>query len=135
MPDESSADDSGTAGVDAEADRVDADPDGADADVARREKSFRGISQRLAVHYLTNLGGEEANDETGADDEAPEAEADDETADEVVGDGWRATLSSETVGVGPSLDLTEVTIAFEGDAETLDPLVERFSQKAMRAGG
>ncbi|WP_129113385.1 hypothetical protein [Halegenticoccus tardaugens] len=93
------------------------------------------MSQRLAVHYLTNLGGEEANDETGADDEAPEAEADDETADEVVGDGWRATLSSETVGVGPSLDLTEVTIAFEGDAETLDPLVERFSQKAMRAGG
>lgn len=82
-----------------------------------REKSFRGISKRLAVHYLENLGGER------------------ESEDRVVGDGWTAELSESTVGVGPSLDLTEVTVVFEGDAGALDSLVEKFSQKAMRAGG
>ena len=83
----------------------------------RLERSFRGISERLVVRYLTKLGGEQVADDT------------------VAGDDWTATFSSETVGVGPSLQLTEVTIAFEGDEETLEPLVERFAQKAMRAGG
>lgn len=83
----------------------------------RREKSFRGISKRLAVQYLSGLGGDPDGD------------------DRVVGDEWEATLSADTVGVGPSLTLTEVTIVFEGDESTLDPLIERFSQKAMRAGG
>lgn len=83
----------------------------------RLERSFRGISERLAIRYLTNLGGERVDEET------------------VEGDDWTATLSSETVGIGPSLKLTEVTVVFEGDEETLDPLVERFAQKAMRAGG
>ncbi|SER73976.1 hypothetical protein [Natrinema salaciae] len=83
----------------------------------RLERSFRGISERLVIRYLTNLGGEQVDEET------------------VEGDDWTATLSSETVGIGPSLTLTEVTIVFEGEAETLDPLVEQFAQKAMRAGG
>ncbi|MGQ3411865.1 hypothetical protein [Natrinema versiforme] len=83
----------------------------------RVERSFRGISERLAIRYLTNLGGEQVADDT------------------VEGADWTATLSSEQVGVGPSLKLTEVTIAFEGDDDTLEPLVERFAQKAMRAGG
>ena len=43
----------------------------------RREKAFRGISQRLAAHYLRNLGGEG------------------ETDDRVDGDDWTATLSAE----------------------------------------
>ncbi|WP_224268104.1 hypothetical protein [Haloprofundus salinisoli] len=81
------------------------------------EKSFRGISERLATHYLTNLGGERVED------------------DRVAGDDWEATLSSEKVDIGPTLDITEVTLVFEGDAETLVPLIEQFSQKAMRAGG
>jgi hypothetical protein len=81
------------------------------------EKSFRGISQRLARHYLGNLGGEVVDD------------------DRVEGDGWVATLSSQKVNPVGSFQLTEVTVTFEGDAETLEPLVERFSQKAMRAGG
>ena len=55
--------------------------------------------------------------------------------DTVEGEDWTATFSSETVAVGPSLQLTEVTIVFEGDEETLEPLVENFAQKAMRAGG
>ncbi|OAQ52673.1 hypothetical protein HTG_10125 [Natrinema mahii] len=83
----------------------------------RTERSFRGISERLVVRYLTNLGGEQVDDDT------------------VEGEGWTATFSSETVAIGPSLQLTEVTIVFEGEAETLEPLVENFAQKAMRAGG
>ncbi|WP_440769971.1 hypothetical protein [Natronorubrum sp. DTA28] len=95
------------------------------------ERSFRGISERLAVRYLTNLGGEQVADDT------------------VAGDDWTATLSSETVGIGPSLTLTEVTVVFEGPenrsdgnsesdgakADPLEPLIEEFAQKAMRAGG
>lgn len=83
----------------------------------RRERSFRGISARLARHYLENLGGEQRDEST------------------VVGEDWSATLSAETVGIGPSLQLNEVTIVFEGDEQTLDPLIEKFAQKAMRAGG
>jgi hypothetical protein len=82
-----------------------------------REKAFRGISQRLAIHYLEKLGGEQVDEGT------------------VAGDDWQASLSSEKVGIGPTVSLTEVTIVFEGDESTLETLVERFSQKAMRAGG
>lgn len=85
----------------------------------RREESFRGISTRLAVHYLTNLGGEVVADER--------VEATDGT--------WAADLSTDRVSIGPSLSLTEVTVAFEGEADELDEVIERFSQKAMRAGG
>ncbi|WP_408959393.1 hypothetical protein [Natrinema sp. 74] len=83
----------------------------------RLERSFRGISKRLAIRYLTNLGGERVAEDT------------------VEGDDWTATLSAEQVGVGPSLQLTEVTVVFEGEEDTLEPLVDRFAQKAMRAGG
>ena len=82
-----------------------------------REKSFRGISLRLARHYLEKLGGEIVSDER------------------VEGDGWSVSLSAEKVSIGPTLNLTEVTVVFEGDPDTLDTLVDRFSQKAMRAGG
>jgi hypothetical protein len=83
----------------------------------RREKSYRGISTRLAFRYLGNLGGEQVAE------------------DAVAGDGWTATVSADTVNVGPSLSLTEVTVVFEGDEATLDDLIERFERKAMRAGG
>jgi len=84
---------------------------------ATRERTFRGISRRLARHYLVNLGGEATVD------------------DRVVGDGWTADLATSTATVGPSLSFTEVTVTFEGDPATLDDLVERFARKAMRAGG
>jgi hypothetical protein len=83
----------------------------------RVERSFRGISQRLATHYLTNLGGEEV--EPGR----------------VVGDDWEASLSESKTTVGPTLQLNEVDVVFEGAEPVLDPLVEQFAQKAMRAGG
>ena len=92
----------------------------------RVEKSYRGISERLARHYLSNLGGEVV-DESNGNVEGGDAD--------VVGDGWRACIDSEKVGIGPSVTLTEVTVVFEGDEETLDALVEDFSQKALRAGG
>lgn len=83
----------------------------------RVERAFRGISVRLARHYLSGLGGTAVDERT------------------VEGDGWRATLSTEMVSVGPTLELTEVTVAFEGEREVVEPLVEDFAQKAMRAGG
>ncbi len=83
----------------------------------RREKSFRGISERLARNYLENLGGEIGDD------------------GDVVADEWNASLTSEKVSIGPTMELTEVTIVFEGEEDTLDSVVPKFSQKAMRAGG
>lgn len=85
----------------------------------RRTEAFRGISARLALRYLENLGGERVAD------------------DRVAGDGWTADVSAETVPVGSagSLELTEVTVVFEGEGATLDEVVEAFSRKAMRAGG
>ncbi len=89
-----------------------------------REKAFRGISKRLAVHYLENLGGELVAGEREDDAEA-----------EVAGEDWTVTLSAEMVSIAGSMELTEVSVVFEGDDEPVEELVEKFSQKAMRAGG
>lgn len=86
-------------------------------DWVTNERSYRGISIRLARRYLEKLGGEIVDDE------------------HVEADEWRASLSAEKISIGPSLSLTEVTVIFEGHPDALDKLVERFSQKAMRAGG
>lgn len=80
-------------------------------------RSFRGISTRAAIHYLTRLGGERIEDDT------------------VEGSGWRAQVSAQPVEIGPTLRLTEVTVTFEGSCERLNPVVDGFAQKAMRAGG
>jgi molybdopterin synthase sulfur carrier subunit len=91
----------------------------------RRERSFRGISKRLAVHYLENLGGELVAGEQEGGEEA-----------RVAADDWTATLSAGKVDIaGGTMQLTEVSIAFEGEPAALDPLIEQFAQKAMRAGG
>ena len=82
-----------------------------------RRRAFRGISTRLAREYLCRLGGEVGT--TGG----------------VSGPRWSATITEETVEVGPSLELTEVQITFEGSAEDLDELIPSFARKAMRAGG
>ena len=82
-----------------------------------RTRTYRGISVRAAVHYLTGLGGEATDGRT------------------VTGDGWEARLDVDTVEVGPSLALTEVTVRFRGDDEVVPGVVEAFSKKAVRAGG
>lgn len=84
---------------------------------ATRKKSYRGISLRLAREYLVKLGGEAVAE------------------DRIEADDWSASLSAETVSIGPTLTLTEVTVVFEGEGQALDELIPRFSQKAMRAGG
>lgn len=94
-----------------------------------RERSYRGISRRAALHYLENLGGERADDATVESYEWRAADA------AVESHGWQATVDAETVGIGASLTLTEVTVRFRGRPETLDEIVEAFSQKAIRAGG
>jgi hypothetical protein len=83
----------------------------------RRERTFRGISRRLAVHYLVNLGGRSTGE------------------GRVEGDDWTAEVTHQRVGVGPTLKIDEVSLVVEGDSEAVDPLLERFAQKAMRAGG
>ena len=83
----------------------------------RIERSFRGISMRLALKYLDSVGAETVGE------------------DFATGSGWRADLESETVSIGPSLELTEVTVVFEGEEAVLDELVPAFAKKAIRAGG
>ncbi|GAA0526490.1 molybdopterin synthase sulfur carrier subunit [Halorubrum aquaticum] len=89
----------------------------------RREVAYRGISRRLAAHYLTNLGG----DLVGTDDPA--------AATRVDGEGWRATLAAATVTAAASITLTEVTVSFAGEESVLEELLPKFERKAMRAGG
>ena len=81
-------------------------------------RQYRGISRRLAADYLENLGGRRVDGD-----------------DRIEGDDWSADLSAETVEVAGSIELTEVTVAFEGEAGVLEKLVEDFTRKAMRAGG
>ena len=84
----------------------------------RRTRSYRGLSARAAIGYLERLGGERVADRR------------------VEGAVWEATLSEEKVSVGASLELTEVTVVFESEADgELEDLIEAFSQKAIRAGG
>ncbi|MFD1571729.1 hypothetical protein [Halorubrum laminariae] len=89
----------------------------------RKTVAYRGISRRLAAHYLVNLGGELV----GTDDPAD--------ATRVDGDGWRATLRADSVTAAGSFSLTEVTVEFAGDPTVLAELLPRYRQKAMRAGG
>lgn len=86
--------------------------------MAERERSYRGISARAAIGYLESVGGEQTGDRT------------------VTGSDWIAKLSEETVSIGPTMKLTEVTVVFESESdEILDPIIDQFSQKAIRAGG
>jgi MoaD family protein len=87
------------------------------AESATREKAFRGISERLAREYLVKLGGEKVDDHR------------------VEGPDWSVETSAEKVNVAGSMQLTEVTVVFEGPPATLEPLMEKFGRKAMRAGG
>ena len=80
-------------------------------------RRFRGLPPERAVGYLENLGGTRASE------------------DEVEGDGWRARLSAETVPVGPSYRLTEVTVTWSGDEEVVESIVLRFRVKPFRAPG
>lgn len=82
------------------------------------ERSFRGISENLAFTYLEALGA-------SVDQDARRAE----------GEGWTAELSSEKVSIGPTLELTEVTVVFEGEKDVLCEVIPQFAQKAVRAGG
>lgn len=89
----------------------------------RRSVAYRGISRRLAAHYLANLGGQFVDAET------PEA------ATRIDGDGWRASLEAVEVRAAGSITLTEVRVSFAGDESVLKGLLPRFERKAMRAGG
>jgi hypothetical protein len=86
--------------------------------MVERERSYRGISARAAIGYLERVGGEQVDKRA------------------VDGDDWAAELSEDTVSIGPTLELTEVTVVFRSESEeVLEPVIEKFSQKAIRAGG
>jgi len=83
----------------------------------RETRQFRGLTLEQAFGYLENLGGERRGDR------------------EVVGEGWRADLSSRRIPVGPTFRLTSVRITWTGDPDVLEPLILRFRLKAFRAPG
>jgi molybdopterin synthase sulfur carrier subunit len=103
--------------------------DAADAAAPARtvEKTYRGISKRLALEYLDRLGGEVPVD--------PDETSADGTVTRVAGDGWTADVSAEKVAAAGSIRLTEVRVVVEGEPAAVEELVEAFSRKAMRAGG
>lgn len=106
-----------------DAEEADSDLPPAEPGWERETVAYRGISRRLAAHYLTNLGGTLV----GTDDPAE--------ATRVDGDGWRVALSAEKVNAVASISLTEVTASFAGDPDALAVLLPKYRQKAMRAGG
>mgnify|MGYP003868224431 FL=1 len=95
----------------------------AEAGWVHRSVAYRGISRRLAAHYLSNLGGQFVDAKT------PEA------ATRIDGDGWQASLEAVEVRAAGSITLTEVRVSFAGDESVLEGLLPRFERKAMRAGG
>ena len=80
-------------------------------------RRFRGLTLDMGVGYLENLGGERSGETT------------------VVGDGWRAELSTRTAPVGPSYRLTELEITWTGDPVVLEPIIYGFRIKTFRAPG
>ena len=67
--------------------------------MTERVRQYRGISKRLAAQYLQNLGGEVVAVENNR----------------IEGDRWAAELSAETVNPVGAIELSEVTVAFEGN--------------------
>lgn len=80
-------------------------------------RRFRGLTVDQAMRYLESLGGTRTS------------------ATDVVGDGWRATVTADVVAVGPSYRLTEVTVSWTGDRAALERIILRFRLKAFRAPG
>jgi hypothetical protein len=83
----------------------------------RISRSFRGLTEDMAIRYLENTGAKRVGEH------------------EFEGDGWRATLSVERVPVGPTSRLTEVTVTWIGDEDVLEPVITAFRVKAFRAPG
>ena len=101
----------------------------------RIERTFRGISKRLAIHYLQGLGGRPLDAAGRPVADAGETGAAAERVDRVVADEWTVRLSTATVTIGPNLEVTEVELVFEGDDASLEEVVADFAWKARRAGG
>lgn len=83
----------------------------------RITRSFRGLTEDVAIRYLEHTGAERVGDH------------------EFEGDGWRATMSVDTVSVGPTFRLTEVTVTWIGDEDVLERVIAAFRVKALRAPG
>lgn len=80
-------------------------------------RQFRGLTLEQAMRYLENLGGQRRDGNV------------------IEGNEWQAHLSARKVPVGPSYRLTEVTITWTGEKDTLEPIISQFRLKAFRAPG
>ncbi|MDR5656259.1 hypothetical protein RH831_03575 [Halodesulfurarchaeum sp. HSR-GB] len=83
----------------------------------RVERTFRGITPDLVRIYLESVGAESVED------------------DQASGPGWHAEFAAEKIAIGPSIELTEITIVFEGEESVLEDVVADFARKAVRSGG
>ncbi|MEF8757910.1 MAG: hypothetical protein V5A33_06710 [Halobacteriales archaeon] len=83
----------------------------------RITRSFRGLTEEMAIRYIQNTGAERVGEH------------------EFEGGGWRATMSVDRVPVGPTFRLTEVTVTWVGAEDVLERVITAFRVKAFRAPG
>jgi len=101
----------------------------------RIEKRIRGVSQRLAIHYLEDMGARPLDGEGSPVEGAGESRKAAERVERVVAEDWSVRLGTTVVNIGPTLEVTELELVFEGDESVLETVVEDFTWKARRAGG
>ncbi len=101
----------------------------------RVEKRIRGISTRLAIHYLEGLGGRPIDAGGRPVDGAGDTREAAARVDRVVADDWGVTLGTASVSIGPTLEVTELVLTFEGEDGVLEEVLAAFTRKARRAGG
>lgn len=89
---------------------------------SRVEVNLRGLPEWLIRKYLSEIGAIEAEPS-----ERPAMRA----------QGWSVSWTTQRVPIAGSsgLGLTQFDIVFEGDADLLPEVEERFMKKAQRGGG
>ena len=95
---------------------------GDNAAVRRLEVNLRGLPEWLIRKSLAEIGASAADTP-----ELPQMRA----------EGWTASWTTRRVPIAGSsgLGLTQFEIVFEGDADLLPEVEERFMKKAQRGGG
>ncbi len=95
---------------------------GDNAAVRRVEVNLRGLPEWLIRKYLAEIGASAADTP-----ELPQMRA----------EGWTVSWTTRRVPIAGSsgLGLTQFEIVFEGDADLLPEVEERFMKKAQRGGG
>lgn len=78
---------------------------------------LRGIGPAIIKRYLRDLGADETD------------------AGTLFGDGWTATVEAgDPITIGP-LSIGQTIVTFTGDEASIQDVVTRLEEKAIRAGG